>query len=110
MEVGAGLIRPVGPLSSRDGDHHRSDANDVESATQILGERSQTKFGSNLSNPRVRDAPGLIYCLMAPNGCSAVSRRRSMISGDSHIRASIRSGAAPFFRHETLRGERGAQQ
>jgi hypothetical protein len=50
---------------------------DIEDPPEIVGERGQAELGANLLNPRTRNAPWFIHCLIVPNGCSTVSRRWS---------------------------------
>jgi hypothetical protein len=44
-----------------------------------------------------------IYCLIVPNGCPTVSRRRSRTPGRFARRAAIRSNTASFSRRHTVR-------
>jgi hypothetical protein len=42
---------------SHDGGGHRLDAEDVEGAAQIVGERRQAELGAHIGEARIRKAP-----------------------------------------------------
>ncbi len=90
-----------GFLSSRHRGHQLGEPDDVEHPPQVVGQRRQLNSARTFSRPRIRNAPWFIHCLMLPNGCSAVSRRRSRMPGRFAKRAAMRSNTASFSRVST---------
>src|SRR3954464_4447054 len=90
-------------LSGRNRGHRLFKPNNIQHPPEIVGERGQAELGRTFSRPRSRNALWFINCLIVPNGCSTVSRRRSRISGRFAKRACIRSNTASFSRRETVR-------
>ena len=91
-----GGIRTPG-LSGRHCDHQLGEPYNIEDAPEIIGKRGQAEFGT-FSEPRIRNAPWFIHCLIEPNGCSTASRRRLRSSGRFANRVCIRFNTASFWR------------